>query len=161
MKKLGLYVVCATVAIVIPMSVVATDLETITVVGSRTERPLKEIAATIDVIDSDRIEEELARDIADLVRFEPGVTVSGTGSRFGLSGFNIRGIGGNRVLTLVDGVRVAEEFSFGPFLSARRDFVDLDSLASAEIARGPISSLWEAMRWEESFPSTHFLRVNF
>ena len=52
MKKLGLYVVCATVAIVIPMSVVATDLETITVVGSRTERPLKEIAATIDVIDS-------------------------------------------------------------------------------------------------------------
>ena len=120
MKKLGLYVVCATVAIVIPMSVVATDLETITVVGSRTERPLKEIAATIDVIDSDRIEEELARDIADLVRFEPGVTVSGTGSRFGLSGFNIRGIGGNRVLTLVDGVRVAEEFSFGPVLSARK-----------------------------------------
>ena len=142
MKKLGPYVLCATVAIVIPMSAEATDLETITVVGSRTERPLKEIAATIDVIDSDRIEEELARDIADLVRFEPGVTVSGTGSRFGLSGFNIRGIGGNRVLTLVDGVRVAEEFSFGPFLSSRRDFVDIDSLASAEIARGPISSLW-------------------
>ena len=142
MKKVSRYVLCATVAIFIPMSVMATDLETITVVGSRTERPLKEIAATIDVIDSDRIEEELARDVADLVRFEPGVTVSGTGSRFGLSGFNIRGIGGNRVLTLVDGVRVAEEFSFGPFLSARRDFVDLDSLASAEIARGPISSLW-------------------
>ncbi len=142
MKNLGLYVVCATVAIVTPISVGATDLETITVVGSRTERPLKEIAATIDVIDSDRIEEELARDIADLVRFEPGITVSGTGSRFGLSGFNIRGIGGNRVLTLVDGVRVAEEFSFGPFLSSRRDFVDIDSLASAEIARGPISSLW-------------------
>ena len=107
MKKVIRYVLCATVAIFIPMSGVATDLETITVVGSRTERPLKEIAATIDVIDSDRIEEELARDIADLVRFEPGVTVSGTGSRFGLSGFNIRGIGGNRVLTLVDGVRVA------------------------------------------------------
>ncbi len=114
MKKLGLCVVGATVAVVMPMSVEATDLETITVVGSRTERPLKEIAATIDVIDSDRIEEELARDIADLVRFEPGVTVAGTGSRFGLGGFNIRGIGGNRVLTLVDGVRVAEEFSFGP-----------------------------------------------
>ena len=142
MKKLSLWFVGATVAMGIPMSTGATDLETITVVGSRTERPLKEIAATIDVIDSDRIEEELARDIADLVRFEPGVTVSGTGSRFGLSGFNIRGIGGNRVLTLVDGVRVAEEFSFGPFLSSRRDFVDIDSLASAEIARGPISSLW-------------------
>ena len=92
MKKLSLWFVGATVAMGIPISTGATDLETISVVGSRTERPLKEIAATIDVIDSDRIEEELARDIADLVRFEPGVTVSGTGSRFGLSGFNIRGI---------------------------------------------------------------------
>ena len=53
----------ATAVTVIPVSVWATDLETITVVGSRTERPLKEIAATIDVIDSDRIEEELAREM--------------------------------------------------------------------------------------------------
>ena len=81
-------------------------------------------------------------DIADLVRFEPGVSVSGTGSRFGLTGFKIRGIGGNRVLTLIDGVRVPDEFSFGPFLSARRDFVDIDSLKRLEIARGPISSLY-------------------
>ena len=137
-------ILISTIAVLATASptVIAEDLETITVIGSRTERPLKEIAATIDIIDAQQIEKELARDIADLVRFEPGVTVAGTGSRYGLSGFNIRGIGGNRVLTLVDGVRVAEEFSFGPFLSARRDFVDIDSLATAEIARGPISSLW-------------------
>jgi len=116
--------------------------ETITVVGTRTERSMDEVAAIISVKTADDIERELARDISDLVRFEPGVTVSGTGDRFGLSGFNIRGIDGNRVLTLVDGIRVAEEFSFGPFISARRDFVDIDSLSRAEIARGPISSLW-------------------
>lgn len=116
--------------------------ETVTVVGTRTERSLDEVAATVTVITSDDMERELARDIADLVRFEPGVSVSGTGDRFGLAGFNIRGIDGNRVLTLVDGIRVSEEFSFGPFLSARRDFVDIDSLSRAEIARGPISSLW-------------------
>ena len=117
-------------------------LDTITVVGTRTERALKEVAATVSVKTADDVERELARSIADLVRFEPGVTVSGTGSRFGLTGFNIRGIGGNRVLTVVDGIRVPEEFSFGPFLSARRDFVDIDSLNRAEIARGPISSLY-------------------
>lgn len=116
--------------------------ETITVVGTRTERSLDEVAATVSVRTAEDIERELARDIADLVRFEPGVTVAGTGDRFGLGGFNIRGIDGNRVLTIVDGVRVAEEFSFGPFLSARRDFIDVDSLSRAEIARGPISSLW-------------------
>ncbi len=117
-------------------------LETVTVVGTRTERDAADVAATITVIDAERIERELARNIADLVRFEPGVSVGGTGSRFGLTGFNIRGMDGNRVLTLVDGVRVADEFSFGPFLSSRRDFVDVDSLSRAEIARGPISALW-------------------
>ena len=116
--------------------------EVITVVATRTERSLDEVAATVSVKTAEDIERELARDIADLVRFEPGVTVGGTGSRFGLTGFNIRGIGGNRVLTLIDGIRVPDEFSFGPFLSARRDFVDVDSLARAEIARGPISSLY-------------------
>ncbi len=117
-------------------------LERITVVGTRTERAISEVAATVSLKTTADLERELTRDIADLVRFEPGVSVAGTGSRFGLSGFNIRGIGGNRVLTLVDGVRVPEEFSFGPYLSARRDFVDIDSLDRVEIARGPISSLY-------------------
>ena len=116
--------------------------ETITVVATRTERPLDAVAATVSVKTAEQIEEELVRDIADLVRFEPGVGVAGTGSRFGLAGFRIRGIGGNRVLTLIDGVRVPDEFSFGPFLSARRDLVDIDSLRRAEIARGPVSALW-------------------
>jgi hemoglobin/transferrin/lactoferrin receptor protein len=120
----------------------AAPFDTITVIGTRTERALAEISATVTVKTAEDVERELTRDIADLVRFEPGISVGGTGSRFGLGGFTIRGIGGNRVLTLVDGVRVPEEFSFGPFLGARRDFVDVDSIDRAEIARGPISSLY-------------------
>ncbi len=120
----------------------ADEAEIVTVVATRTERSLDEVAATIVVKTAADMEREMARNIADLVRFEPGVSVGGTGSRFGLGGFAIRGIGGNRVLTLVDGVRVSEEFSFGPLLSARRDFVELDSLDRVEIARGPISTLY-------------------
>ena len=116
--------------------------EEITVVGTRTERSINDLASTVNVIPSKRIEEELSRDIADLVRFEPGVSVGGTGSRFGLAGFSIRGIGGNRVLTMIDGIRVADEYNFGGFMDSRRDFVDIDSLSRAEIARGPVSSLW-------------------
>lgn len=117
-------------------------LDTVTVVGTRSERATGEVAANVSVIDAETLDRQIARDIADLVRYEPGVTVGGTGSRFGLDGFSIRGLGGNRVLTVVDGVRVAENFSFGPFLSARRDFVDIDSLDRAEIARGPVSALY-------------------
>ena len=117
-------------------------IDEITVVGTRTERNLNEVDATISVIDREDIERRLFRDIQDLVRYEPGVSVGGTGSRFGLSGFTIRGIGGNRVLTLVDGIRIPDEFSFGPFLSARRDFVDVDTIERVEIARGPVSTLY-------------------
>jgi hemoglobin/transferrin/lactoferrin receptor protein len=46
------------------------------------------------------------------------------------------------VLTLVDGVQVPEEFSFGPFLNARRDFVSVESMANIEIAKGSGSSLY-------------------
>ena len=118
------------------------SLETVTVIATRTVRSLDELASTVSVKTAGDLERELARDISDLVRFEPGVTVAGAGSRFGLTGFSIRGIGGNRVLTMIDGIRVPEEFSFGPFLSARRDYVDMDSLSRAEIARGPVSSLY-------------------
>ena len=117
-------------------------VETVTVVGTRTESALEDVALTVSVMAKAQIENELARNIADLIRYEPGVSVGGTGSRFGLSDFTIRGMGGNRVLTLIDGIRVPDEFSFGPFLSSRRDFVDIDSLDRVEIARGPISALW-------------------
>jgi hemoglobin/transferrin/lactoferrin receptor protein len=120
----------------------APRLETVTVVGTRTERTLDEVEATISVYGREDIERQVVRDIQDLVRYEPGVSVGGTGSRFGLEGFTIRGVGGNRVLTMVDGIRMPEEFSFGPFLSARRDFVDVDTVSRVEIARGPVSTLY-------------------
>ena len=119
-----------------------TSVETITVIGTRTEENPEDVALTISVLDKEQIENELARNIADLIRYEPGVSVGGTGSRYGLTDFTIRGMGGNRVLTLIDGIRIPDEFSFGPFLSSRRDFVDIDSIQRVEIARGPISSLW-------------------
>ncbi len=90
-------------------------------------------------------EQEIARElsigIADLIRYEPGVSVGGTGSQWGLQGFTIRGIGGNRVVVVMDGVRVPDQFSFGPFLNARRDVVDIASLSKVEIMRGPVSVL--------------------
>ncbi|MEE4108871.1 MAG: TonB-dependent receptor plug domain-containing protein, partial [Halieaceae bacterium] len=123
-------------------SIGSSRLESITVVGTRTERTLGEVEATISVYDQEDIERRLVRDIQDLVRYEPGVSVGGTGSRFGLEGFTIRGVGGNRVLTMVDGIRQPEEFSFGPFLSSRRDLVDVDQISRIEIARGPVSTLY-------------------
>lgn len=114
-------------------------LETVVVSATRTEKSVIDVPSTVSVIDEKQIQREIANSISDLVRYEPGVSVAG-GGRFGLSGFAIRGISGDRVLTLVDNTPTADEFSFGPFLSSRRDFVDLDALKSVEIVRGPSSS---------------------
>ena len=95
----------------------------------------------VSVIDDQAIEERLVRDFADLVKYEPGVYVENSVTRLGLNGFNIRGIGGNRVLTQVDGVQTAEQFAFGPF-SIHQAGLDVDALKSVEIVRSANSALY-------------------
>jgi hemoglobin/transferrin/lactoferrin receptor protein len=118
-----------------------TFLDAITVTATRSPKSVKDAPGSVSVIDAARIESEMATDARDLVRFEPGVYVEGDVTRLGLSGFNIRGIGGNRVLTQVDGVPTAEQFTFGP-LSVPQTFLDLDAISSVEIVRSAGSSLY-------------------
>lgn len=120
----------------------ATELESVLVTSSRTERGVLDMPGTASVIESETMEHQLARTIKDVVRYEPGVYVQNDPQRFGLSGFNIRGVGGNRILTMVDGVRIPDAFSIGSFQSARRNLVDVDSLKAVEIVRGPGSALY-------------------
>lgn len=118
-------------------------LKEVSVTATRTERPVEEIPATATVIDAQQIEQRLVTDIKDLTRYEPGVSVRTSPARFGNSGFNIRGIEGNRVLILLDGVRVPDQFAGGP-IQLGRDLVDLDSLKTVEIVRGAASPLYGA-----------------
>ncbi len=124
----------------------------VTVTATRTEAPVQEVPSTVSVISSEAIEAQLAQNIKDLVRFEPGVSVRSAPSRFGAalastgrdgnSGFNIRGLESNRVFFTVDGIRIPDGFSFGPAAFGRGDYVDLDLLRSVEIVRGPASALY-------------------
>ncbi|UUD65512.1 TonB-dependent hemoglobin/transferrin/lactoferrin family receptor [Pseudomonas seleniipraecipitans] len=118
------------------------QLEKTTISATRTEQSTDSVPNTVSVLDQQDIDRKTVKNIRDLVRYEPGVSVSGTGSRFGLAGFTIRGIGGNRILTQVDGVPMPDAFAFGPFLDARRNYVDPDTLKRVEIIRGPASSLY-------------------
>ena len=120
----------------------ATKFDVITVTTTRSAQKLSDVPSTVSVQDERQIDQQNINTIQDLIRYEPGVSVSGGNGRFGLSGFTIRGIGGNRVLTQVDGVRVADGFAFGMFLDSRRDYVDLDTVKQVEIIRGPASSLY-------------------
>ncbi|MDQ8756616.1 TonB-dependent hemoglobin/transferrin/lactoferrin family receptor [Sphingosinicella sp. LHD-64] len=126
--------------------------QAITVTATRTPTPVDRVPATVTVIDEEQIADQLATDANDLVRFEPGVSVPRSPARFGAalgstgrdgnSGFTIRGIGGNRVLIQVDGIRIPDSFGFGAQLTGRGDYVDLGIVRSVEILRGPASALY-------------------
>jgi hemoglobin/transferrin/lactoferrin receptor protein len=115
--------------------------DTITVTATRTPTRILDTAGNVSVLHADEIEKRMATDPADLVRYEPGVYVNSDPTRLGLNGFNIRGIGGNRVLTQIDGIRTAEQFDFGP-LSIYQVGLDVDALESMEIVRSAGSSLY-------------------
>ncbi|MET0274488.1 MAG: TonB-dependent hemoglobin/transferrin/lactoferrin family receptor [Phenylobacterium sp.] len=130
----------------------AATVDPLTVIGTRTEKPASEVPATVSVISADDIDDHLAADIKDIVRYEPGVSVRSSPARFGAalgatgrdgnSGFNIRGLEGNRVLIQVDGIRAPDSFVFGAQSVGRGDYLDLDLLKSVEILRGPASALY-------------------
>ena len=119
-----------------------TQFDTVTVTATRSEQSIGSVPSTVSVVDARQIDQQQIKNSKDLIRYEPGVSVGGSGSRFGLSGFSIRGIGGNRVLTQVDGVGVPDSFSFGPFFNAQRNYIDLDTMKQVEIIRGPASTLY-------------------
>lgn len=118
------------------------EFDRIQVTATRTERAIVDVPASVDVIDHERLDDTMIRDIKRLVRFEPGVSVTSSFGRFGLGGFRIRGLDGNRVQIQTDGIPVSDAFSIGSFANANRNFVDLDTLKRVEIVRGPASSLY-------------------
>ncbi|MCH1919386.1 TonB-dependent hemoglobin/transferrin/lactoferrin family receptor [Shewanella sp. A3A] len=87
-------------------------------------------------ISADTIANTISTDIADALRYEPGVTVT-RDERFGIGSINIRGLDGNRVKLLVDGVEMAD--SYGPtttYLQSGRNSLDTDALQAMEIVKG-------------------------
>lgn len=70
-----------------------------------------------------------------------GTGISGTTGREGNTGFEIRGLGGNRVQMLVDGIPQPEADSFMNSHSFGRDYVDPLTLSSIEVHKGvsPVS----------------------
>jgi hemoglobin/transferrin/lactoferrin receptor protein len=122
----------------------ATLMPEVAVTATRVEENVKDVPATISVIDAQQIDRELVQSVQNLFRYEPGVSVNSDPNRFGASSINIRGLEGNRVLIEVDGVRAPSLFTFGvgPFNTSTRNMVDLDSMKRVEVLRGPASTLY-------------------
>jgi hemoglobin/transferrin/lactoferrin receptor protein len=118
------------------------NLEQVTISATRQEQDVSSVPSTVTVHTREELDRNNVNSIKDLVRYEPGVSVGGTGTRAGLSGYNIRGIDGDRVLTQVDGVQVPDGFFNGPYAQTNRNYVDPEIVKRVEILRGPASVLY-------------------
>lgn len=119
-----------------------TELGPVLVVASRIAQPIGEIAGSVGLIERERIETRLIRDIRDLARYDATIGVNEDVSRFGAQGFAIRGLEGNRVAVELDGVPLGDGFAVGSFSRAGRNLVDPELLERVEFLRGPASSLY-------------------
>ncbi len=117
-------------------------MDQVVVVAHKDSRSIREVAANVTVLTRSELNAELATSIGDAFRYVPGVDYEGAGTRFGTEGINIRGIGGNRVAILVDGVPLADQFDTGSFSNATRDFIDAGLIQSIEVLHGPASALY-------------------
>ena len=127
-------------------------LKEVVVSGSRNEQLSDDLPVSLDVIHAADMEEGQIHDIRDAARYLPNVSVKRAPARFGLigggsdgrggnEGFNIRGLDGNRVLLLVDGIRAPRSYVFSSYAFGRDSF-SMDLLKRIEIIRGPASVLY-------------------
>ncbi|WP_421524747.1 TonB-dependent receptor [Pseudomonas yamanorum] len=120
----------------------AITLQQMTISATRQEQAVESVPSTVTVHDREELDRQNVNTIRELVRYEPGVSVGGAGTRSGNAGYNIRGIDGDRILTQVDGVEVPDNFFNGPYAKTRRNYVDPEIVKRVEILRGPASALY-------------------
>ncbi|APW40850.1 TonB-dependent receptor [Rhodoferax koreense] len=126
-------------------------LKEVVISGSRSEQDPNELPMTIDVINSQELESRQVQDIRDLGADLPNVSVPRSPARFAIgaqtgrdqnAGFNIRGLEGNRVLMLVDGIRQPRSYTFPSESAVGRDYIDTSLVQRVEIVRGATSALY-------------------
>ncbi|MBN1909454.1 MAG: TonB-dependent receptor [Pirellulales bacterium] len=125
----------------VPVTAPSMQVEVTTV--SRTAQPIGRTPAAVYVVTNEMIKRCGARNIPEVLRTVPGVTVA----RINASAWaiTIRGLNGrfaNKLLVQIDGVAIYSPTHSGVFWE--RDYVMLEDVDRIEVIRGPGASVWGA-----------------
>lgn len=115
------------------------------VTATRSEADIETVPATVTSIDRKKLDRSMPVDESDIFEDEADVSFSRDLRRHGATRVNIRGVEDNRVLTLIDGVRLADFYNGGGptnFTQSGSPTVMPDFLKQVEIVRGAASSLY-------------------
>ena len=119
-----------------------TNLSPVSVTATRTEKTIDDLPPSVTTTDRTSLDANFVDNFSELGKLVPGIDVNYSG-RYGFTDVNIRGLQGNRVLMMVDGIRLPETFEFnGRDSRVGQDLVDFSSLSAIDIVRGPGSTLY-------------------
>lgn len=118
-------------------------LEEIVVIASRVETPLREVGASVSVVDLEEIELRGYPTVAQLLRTQVGVSVSNSGGAGKQTALRIRGEDGFRTLVLIDGVDVSDPTApqVGPLVENLTTGSEIERI---EVLRGPQGFIYGA-----------------
>ena len=111
----------------------------IIVTAARTPEEERESAASVTIIDADRIERLGEPQVAPLLRLIPSVAISTSGPAGSLTEVRIRGAEANHTLLFIDGIRANDPAAGN---TPRFELLNADIVSRIEIVRGPQSALW-------------------
>ena len=113
----------------------ATWLDTIAIIGTRTETSVQDNPASVAIVGREELERKAPESVAEMLRDVPGVEVVDS-SAPGMKRLSIRGESSRRVTILVDGQEITDHSDYGtPIL------IDPSNIERIEVLRGPASVL--------------------
>lgn len=126
----------------------ADTLEEVKITATRRPSSKNDVSATVDVISQEVLKKNIYIDEAEYFKEMPDIAYSRDLRRFGATRLNIRGLENNRIIQMVDGVRLPDvydaggggsptNFTFSGPLTVSQDF-----LKQIEVLRGSAASLY-------------------
>ena len=117
-------------------------LEEVIVTSSRIAMPLRQVGTSVSVIKQEQINQLGFTSLYDVLRTQPGVSVTNTGGVGSAAALRIRGEEGYRTLVLLDGIDISD--TSGPQVSPRFEQILSSSVQRVEILRGPQGLMYGA-----------------
>ncbi|MCG7599898.1 TonB-dependent receptor [Halomonas sp. McH1-25] len=115
-------------------------LNPVTVTATLSPRTANETLSSVTVIDEEDLERQAPTSLAEILRGQPGVDVTTSGSYGKATSVYIRGLSNDATLLMIDGIRLRSATAGG----ASWQYLDPNMFERAEIVRGPTSSLYGA-----------------